>query len=294
MKKVLIAVILLAVLATVGCKNKTSADSIEIESHLSEQTSIDIDNSLLEKISSFNVESDYSEMYKEYKIIVEHYKEHNCDILNEYKFKNLLKYMLYGTWQDKNDNKISYTYVYENYNDTYGSSWFNTTLPTSMKSDNDYYYYMDYKNEKVVIGYQDQITEDKTDNYLISFKESNIHLEILINSKSYDLFLDSATEKVVKGNAKLAYIYIAKNIYNFKNPESVKVIQCYVDHKAKTVYAIIQASNSFGGTIKTKYMLWKNDATDSYYISEIQYSYNDSNVDLDELNKRLKNFVNNK
>lgn len=103
----------------------------------------------------------------------------------------------------------------------------------------------------------------------------------------------STTPKVEKGNAKLAYICIAKKIYNFKNPESVKVIQCYVEHKTKTVYATILASNGFGGTIKTKYILWKNDATDSYYIGENQHSYNDSNIDLDELNKRLKIFINN-
>lgn len=275
MKKLFVVFLFLVLSILSGCKGKT-----------------DIDDSLIEKIALFNLESNYSEMYEEYKIIVEHSKEHNCDILNEYKFKNLLTYMLYGTWQDKNDNKISYRYVYENYNDTYGSSWFYTTLPTSKKANNDYYYYIDYKNEKAVIGYQDQITEEKTDNYLISFKESSIHLENLINNKSYDLFLDSTTPKVEKGNAKLAYICIAKKIYNFKNPESVKVIQCYVEHKTKTVYATILASNGFGGTIKTKYILWKNDATDSYYIGENQHSYNDSNIDLDELNKRLKTFIN--
>ena len=277
MKKLFVVFLFLVLLILSGCKGKT-----------------DIDASMIEKIAFFNVESDYSEMYEEYKIIVEHSKEHNCEILNKYEFKNLLKCMLYGTWQDKDNNKISYTYVYENYNDTYGSSWFYTTLPTSKKANNDYYYYIDYKNEKAVIGYQDQITEDKTDNYIISFKESSIHLENLINNKSYDLFIDKTTEKVEKGNAKLAYIYIAKTIYNFKNPSSVEVTQCYVEHDTKTVYATIQAMNSFGGTIKTKYMLWKNDATDSYYISEIQHSYNGSNIYLDELNKRLKNFINNK
>lgn len=231
-------------------------------------------------------------MFEEYETIVEHSKEHNCDILNTYKFKDLLEYMLYGTWQDKNDNKITYIYVYKNYDNTRGSSWFNTTLPTSMKANNDYYYYLDHKNENAIIGYKDQITEDKTDNYIISFKESSIHLENLINNKSYDLFLDKTTEKVEKGNAKIAYIYIAKKIYDFKNPESVKVLQCYVNHKTKTVYATIQATNGFGGTIKNKYMLWKNETTDSYYISENQHSYNDSNIDLDELNKRLKNYTN--
>lgn len=72
MKKLFVVFLFLVLSILSGCKGKT-----------------DIDDSLIEKIALFNLESNYSEMYEEYKIIVEHSKEHNCDILNEYEFKNL-------------------------------------------------------------------------------------------------------------------------------------------------------------------------------------------------------------
>lgn len=292
MKKVFIAILLLVLMSLVGCKNQTAVDSVENDDSLSEQVSIDIDKTLIEKISSFNEESDYSEMYEEYKIIVEHSKEHNCDILSSYYFKDMLEYMLYGTWKDEKGNIFSYTYVCENYYNTRASSWLHTNLPSSKKADNIYYYYIGYRKEKIVIGYKDQITEAKTDNYVISYNQSSILVQNLNNNTFYNLSLDATVEKIQRGNAKLAYIYIAKNIYKFKNPGSVTVSQCYVEYSTKKVYVTIQAMNSFGGVIKTKYALWKNDTTDSYYIIEDQHSYNYSNVDLNELNSKLKNHIN--
>ena len=281
MKKAVVVLLSISLIACNGCKNQTSGDTN------------DIDKALIGRISSFNRESDYSEMYNEYKAIVEHSKEHNCDILSSYRFLELLEFMLYGTWKDESDNTLSYRYIYEDYANTRGSTWLSTTLPSSQKSNNTYYYYTDCRDEKIIIGYKDKITAEKTDNYAISYEQSSICVENLNNGIFYNLVLDNTIAKIEKGNAKLAYIYIAKNIYGFKNPNSVEVTQCYVEYRTKTVYATIQGMNTYGGTIQTKYKLWKRESTDSYYITENNHSYQTRNIDIDELNKKLKYYINN-
>ncbi|MCI6443625.1 MAG: hypothetical protein MR844_01625 [Clostridia bacterium] len=297
MKKIFIVSLLVFLLTLVGCKNKPTVESVEesnsfIEEISSEKSSIDsVHNNLIEQTPLFSEASDYSVMFSYYKTTVEHSREHNCNILSLNYFKQILQYMLYGTWKDEKGNIFSYTYVCNNYYNTHASTWLQTNLPSSQKADNTYHYYIGYRKEKIVIGYEDQITETKTDNYVISYDKSSILVENLNNNTFYNLTLDTTVEKIQRGNAKLAYIYIAKNIYKFKNPGSVKVSQCYVEYSTKKVYVTIQAMNSFGGVIKTKYVLWKNDTTDSYYIIEDQHSYNYSNVDLNELNNKLENYL---
>ena len=102
--------------------------------------------------------------------------------------------------------------------------------------------------------------------------------------------MNTTYEKAQKGNAKTAYVYIAKQIFDYKVPDSVKVTQCYVDYDEKIVYATIQASNSFGGTVSKEYKLYM--IGNYYYMDEYSHNYS-TNIDLDELNQKLQNYVSN-
>ena len=196
--------------------------------------------------------------------------------------------MLYGEWEDAEGNYITYTFIYEDYYNTDGSTWYGTNLPNSKKTGNTYYYYIETKNNALVIGYQDKITEDKTDNFVISFEENGISVQNKIDGKTYALSLNANYDKVQKGNAKLAYVCIAKQVFNFKNPSSVKITQCYVNYSSKIVYATIQATNSYGGTVTEQYALYESDG--QYNIVKYSNSYS-SNIDLKELNNKLQQYV---
>jgi len=239
---------------------------------------------LVSKIDNANFELSYSELYSIYTEATNHKSEHNCEL----DLINLIENMLYGEWKDANDNYITYTYIYSDYNNTEGNTWYGTNLPTSKISGNTYYYYTDVKDDKLIIGYQDKLTEDKTDNFIIKFNENKITVQNEINNTTYELSMNKEYSKVQKGNAKLAYVYIAKKIFDFKYPESVKVTSCYVDYETKVVYATIQATNGFGGTNNTDYKLY--EANGSYYITEYSHNYS-TNIDLSELNQKLQAYV---
>lgn len=239
---------------------------------------------LVDKIDNANFELSYAELYSIYTESVSHKAEHNCEL----DLTNLLENMLYGEWKDADDNYITYTYAYQDYNNENGSTWYGTNLPTSKISGNTYYYYTEVKDDKLIIGYQDKITEDKTDNFVITFNENKISVLNKINSTTYELSMTEGYSKVQKGNAKLAYVYIAKNIFNFKYPGSVKVTSCYVDYETKVVYATIQATNGFGGTNNTDYMFFESNG--NYHATEYDHNYS-TNVDLSELNQKLQAYV---
>ena len=239
---------------------------------------------LVNKIANANYELAYQELYSVYSAAVSHKAEHNCSL----NLTNLLENMLYGEWKDASENYINYTYVYKNYNNTSGNTWYNTNLPTSKISGNTYYYYKEVKDDKLIIGYQDKLTEDKTDNFIITFKETKIVVQNEINNITYELSMNEEYSKVQKGNAKLAYVCIAKKIFSFKYPGSVQVTSCYVDYEEQVVYATIQATNGFGGTNNTDYKLYEING--SYYITEYSHNYS-TNVDLSELNQKLQAYV---
>ena len=249
-----------------------------------------------DRMTDASHESSYNELYTLYQEVLNHQKENSCDIKNVYfeseipyweKYK-LMNAMLYGEWKNANGDYINYTYIYNNYDNTYGSTWYGTNLPTSKISGNTYYYYTEVKDNKLVIGYQDKITEDKTDNFVISFNTKSITVESKIENKTYTLELNENYNKTQKGNAKTAYVYIAKHIFDYKVPSSVKVTQCYVDYDEKIVYATIQASNSFGGTVTNEYKLYM--IGNNYYMDEYSHNYS-TNIDLDELNQKLQSYV---
>ncbi len=239
---------------------------------------------LIDKMAKTDFESAYSELYSVYTESSNHKAECKCDL----DVKNLLETMLYGEWKDAKGNHITQNYSYENYDNTRGESWFNTNLPTSKISGNTYYYYTEVKNDKLVIGFEDKVTEDKTDNFIITFNKNSITVQNETNNTTYELSMNQGYTKVEKGNAKLAYVYIAKNILRFKFPESVKVTSCYVDYETKVVYATIQATNELGGTGNTDYKLYELNG--SYYITESDHNYS-TNIDLSELNDKLQEYI---
>ena len=239
---------------------------------------------IVTQISNSSYETSYSELFSLYTSAVNHKNQCSCDL----DFEELIKNMLYGEWKDSDGTYITYTYVYTDYNNTTGSTWYGTNLATSKTSGNTYYYYTKVENNTLVIGYQDKLTEDKTDNFVISFAENSISVDSLVDNKTYTLSMNTSYSKARKGNAKLAYVYIAKQVFKFKNPSSVKITSCYVDYDDKVVYATVQASNNLGGTVTTEYKLY--EVAGSYYMTEYSYNYS-TNINLTELNQKLKSYV---
>lgn len=238
------------------------------------------------EILNASYETQYSELYSLYLTATNHKAENGCNI--DAYTELLLKYMLYGKWSDADGNYITYTYIYEDYGNTSGTTWYGTNLPTSKVSGNTYYYYTKIENGKLVIGYEDKITEEKTDNFVITFGEHTITVANKIYNSTYVLSLNDNYDKVQKGNARLAYIYIAKKIFTFKNPSSVEVTACHVDYETRTVYATIRATNSYGGIVSEDYKLYESGG--KYYITEYEHNYS-TNIDLDELNEKLQAYV---
>lgn len=239
---------------------------------------------LQDQIFNTSIETPYAKLYSLYQSVLAHQAE--CD--KEFNMKTLLTSMLYGQWIDEEGNYINYRYCYTDYNNTNGRTWYSTNLKTSKISGNTYYFYTDIVDSKLIIGYQDQITEEETDNFIITFDQNSISVLNKNDNKTYTLNMNPNYHKVQKGNAKTAYIYIAKKILSFKAPNSVKVTQCYVDYETETVYATIMAANSFGGNTATEYKLY--ESLGQYYITDYSHNYS-TNIDLDELNQKLQNYV---
>ena len=240
---------------------------------------------LLSKIYEAGHTSTYSSLYSIYPEAIAHVEEYGCNL----PVLNLLNFMLYGKWTDENGKYLTYTYVYTDYANTKGSSWFGTNLSTSKISGNDYYYYTKVEDGKLVIGYGDKITHEKTDNFVITFGDYKLTLESKIDGKTYELTYDQEYTKVEEGKAKYAYVCIAKKIFTFNYPESVKVIFCYVTTNNETCYATIQYTNSSGVTNNVEFKLYEKNGV--YYITEYDHNYTSSNIDVDELNERLQNYV---
>lgn len=242
---------------------------------------------ILNKIANSSYETSYQELYAIYTEILSHKKDCTSSIDSSYT-AYLLENMLYGKWQDSNGNYIRFSYEYSNYNNTAGSTWYYTNLPSSKISGNNYYYYTKVENNNLIIGYEDTLTEERTNNFIITFGESEITVLNENNNKTYVLSLDKDYDKVQKGNARLAYIYIAKRIFDFKNPDSIKITCCCVNYETKKVYATIQATNSYGGTINTDYVFYESNG--KYYFEKYSHDYS-SNIDLSELNQKLQEYI---
>ena len=242
----------------------------------------------MSKLLEADYGDDYAKLLSVYQEVLTHVEERECDMLTDTAMDDFVKYLLNGKWTNEDGKYISYTYVYYDYENTYGGAWLGHNLPNSKVDGNDYTYYTDIKDGKLVIGYEDTITEEQTDNYIITFEEDRISVENLIDQKTYVLKSDPDYTKVVKDNAKYAYFCLAKQINTFKNPGAVKVVGCYVDHVEKVVYAVIESTNGYGGVDTQDYGLYESGGR--YYIEEYNHNYS-TNIDLEELNAKLKELV---
>ena len=242
---------------------------------------------LVTKISSAIKDTPYSELYELYTSALNHKNSCNCDL----SMSNLFSCMLYGKWSDANDNYISLQYTYKNYDNTRGSSTLSTNLKTSKDSGASsyyyYYYFADPTENGISVGYYPQHTADnpeKTINFDIEFFENHIKLQSKIDGKEYILNNVTSFKKVVKDNAKTAYNYIIYNINSFKNPYSVEILDCYVD--GSLVYAKVRATNSWGGYGVDWYIFTVA------YVMEKTPTSPITNVDVDELNRMIQNYLN--
>ena len=195
--------------------------------------------------------------------------------------------MIYGKWSNGLEYFIC-RYAYEDFENEFGNSWFGTSLLTSKISDDEYYVYTDIEDNKLVVGYVDKKTEKKTENFLISFNKDSISLFNLNDGESYVLSLDTTFDKIEKGNARLAYIYIANKIFTFLEPSAIKITRCYVDHDKKIVYATVKSPDSYGNYDATDYKFYEKNS--SFYMEKCSYDHS-TNINLSELNTRLQNYV---
>lgn len=242
---------------------------------------------LVAKISNAIKDMPYDELYELYRSASEHKNNCHCDL----SMSNLFNCMLYGKWSDADGNYISLKYTYKNYDNTWGSSTLSTNLETSKDSGASsyyyYYYFADPTETGINVGYYPQHTDnnpDKTINFEIEFFENYIKLQSKIDGKEYKLNTVASFEKVIKDNAKTAYNYIIYNINSFKNPYSVEILDCYVDDIF--VYAKVRATNSWGGYGVDWYLFTVA------YVMEKTPTSPVTNVDVDELNRMIQNYLN--
>ena len=278
-------ILLTCMLIFTGCilEEETTTALPEITESIEDKAHREIES----KLENTDFKTPYSELYNIYESVIAHMKEHQCTI----DMKELLTNMLHGEWKDSTNNYITYTYCYEDYNNTKGRSLYNTNLSDSRIEGNKYYYYLEVDETNLIIGYQDNITEEKTDNFVITFNKDSISVYNKNDNITYKLESNSNYDKVQEGNAKMAYIYIAKKIFWFSNPSSINVTYCYVDYEEKIVYFTIQKPNGFGGTTDEYYRVYeingKYHMTEGYKIG----CSNRTNIDLDELKQKLKQFI---
>ena len=248
---------------------------------------IDVDpthNQLIDRINNSYVAMKYSELYSIYQDVLAHNTSKSCNIHMD----TLLGRMIYGYWKNASGKYISYRFIYEDYNNTYGSTWYGTNLATSKESGRAYYYYTAFEDNKLIIGYIDKLTEVKTNNFVITFNSNSIYVNSLIDNVTYYLEKDDSYEKIVRDNCKLAYSYIASHILTFYYPSTLEVTSCFVDYDRQEVFAVIKAANSSGTIVTVDYVFYMNDG--ECYMEKYEHNYG-TNIDLEDLNRLLKDYI---
>lgn len=236
------------------------------------------------RLENINYDDTYSELYSVFSDAIAHRKECGCEPI----FKTLFNYMLLGEWKDESGAYIKFTYVFTDYNDKNGTPWYSTNLQTSKEADKNYYYYFDYKNDNLIIGYTDVASGEKTENFVLTFNENAISLESKIENKTYTLLGNFEYEKVVKGKAKLAYEHIIGVISTFEAPEKIVITNCYVHYPNNHVLVTIEYENSSGTKVSEQYEL---TVSNGQYQKNVFPYLASSNVDIDELNQLIKDFL---
>lgn len=233
--------------------------------------------------------SSYADLWHCYNSI-EQYANYQKDTTLTQIRRDLMEMMLFGRWEGTGDEVIKLEGYYDDYNNTNLRTTLTVDLPTSKKSGQSYYYYTESTDEGLIIGYKNKITEDKTDNFLINFKENEIIVFSYITNATYNMIRSSTYNRPIrKDNAKNAYIYIANIIDDFYDPRSVVINQCQYNASLESCYFSVSAANRVGGTVRNSYYIIKFDG--SYSMNEWPYDIT-SNVNIKELNQKLQEYVN--
>ena len=202
-------------------------------------------------------------------------------------YPQIFEVMFFGEWISDNYS-VGRQRVYSNYANTETSDWFSNNLPNSKIYGTAYYYYNNYDNHKMIVGYQDRVTNEKTDNYEITFFANSILVYSLIESKTYTLSRNLTYPRVVRDSAKMAYEYIARIVQNFKDPQTLVIRQCHVYSDEGYVVFESSAANSVGGIVIKTYKVTK---VGNYYSATEISSNTNSNIDVDELNEKIQAYI---
>ena len=128
---IVIAALVIVAISTVlviWLMNRTDVDCKESKKHIE----------LESKIGAATYETAYSDLFTIFQSAIAHKKECGCDLYMD----DFMEKMLCGEWKDSDNKYMTHTYKYEDYNNRYGNTWYNTNLLTSKISNNTYYYYI--------------------------------------------------------------------------------------------------------------------------------------------------------
>ncbi len=244
-----------------------------------------INQAYLNLSKGISIDSNRDDMIDLYIALINAYEgsgKWNLDTLLE----ETLEELKYGNWVFDNSS-IKFTKQFTDFENTKSTTILNRrNLSDSRVSGRQYYYYTEYKEGKLYVGFQDVITEIKTDNYEISFIKEGMKLTNLIDNSTNVFEFDENSQVQIRDNAKKAYESIASVINQFNNPRSVVILRAYVVDDVVNIY--VSARNSFGGEILNYYRVTK---LGSNYLLRESTSFSINNIDLDELNSKLKVFV---
>jgi len=244
-----------------------------------------IQQAYLNLSEGISIDSSREDMIDLYIALINAYEgsgQWNLDTLIE----ETLEELKYGGWVF-DDSRIEFTKQFTDFENQKSTTILNRrSLSDSMVSGREYYYYTEYKEGKLYVGFKDVITEIKTDNYEISFIKEGMVLTNLIDNITNVFIFDENSQVQIRDNARKAYEAIASVINQFNNPRSVVILRAYVRGDVVNIY--VSARNSFGAERLNYYSVTK---LGSNYTLRESTSFSINNIDLDELNSKLKTFV---
>jgi hypothetical protein len=230
----------------------------------------------------------YSLLFAKHDQLIKHVSNHDdCSFyLQDYYLLLLL-----GTWKDDNGKYIRLYRNYTDYDNTQFQVHFNTNLSTSNTSGNQYFFYFDAThNQKMIIGYQNKKTEQKIENFRVSFYSDHILLYSFIENKTYTLIKDTNDTGMEKGNSKRAYNWISSFVTHISSTDAnlltFKVEWCYVTDIS--IYCSLSWEDGNGTLVQKKYRFYAEGETLMYETTS--YSY-DSNINVRELNDMLQYYI---
>lgn len=233
---------------------------------------------LYDQIDLSSVYTPYATLYSLYMDAITHQNACSCD----FNYSGLLEYMIYGKWESVSGYSIELRQFYYDYYDTVPFVWLSIYLPSIGFRE----YSVETENEKLIFYFADDDLEEKTKSLEITFAMDHIIVKNLLNGSTYNLFLDTSAEKVVTGLSMHAFDCITNNFDSFAYPEEIKILSCWVDFNDKTVNTVINYKNSSGESVEGEFVFYYENGV--YGVDEVNHSYSDSNVDVEELNSKLK------